>query len=118
MKIVAFTEPTKVNPYIDDVQTLADAGEGKAAVFEVEAKHLNRDKNFIKEAAHKIDKTARLRVTDDSQVKITPAKGGEKEKREGVYLLTYTLTTKHKARAPRGKAKGAESTQDGAESAS
>lgn len=87
VKIVDFVAEEKTNPYTDDIQALLDAGEGKAAVFEVPFEDAKKARFKIAKAANAVDKTARFRK-EESDGKVTK--------------FTITLTTRHQAR--RGKA--------------
>ena len=87
IEFTTFTAPEKVNPYADAVNILAEKNDENAAMVitapntEV-AKHVLQ----VQKAANAIGKTARKRLTE---------KGKTETK------VTFTLTTRHKAR--RGK---------------
>lgn len=87
---VAFNEATKTNP---DASWTVTIDAAKEIV----------ERNLIAQAAHKVNKTARLRARDDSKRQVV----GQKEKSgnpvySGEVTLTFTLTDKHKARRGKG----------------
>lgn len=109
-----FKAPELVNPYIEDVAAFATANaENPAASFVIDApaKEQSRHEGFVRKAANLAGKTARLRKVDDSGVTVVGKTEKGREIREGVVLLTYTLSEQHKAGQgrPKGGASEAES---------
>lgn len=102
VEFTTFTAPEKTNPYAADVEKLAAVGsEDAAIVITVDANAAVKEQFKFQKAANAINKTARLRNTDDSGAKVVGKTESGKPVYEGVVKLTFTLTAKHKAR--RGK---------------
>lgn len=96
-----FEPEVKENPYKDVVAQLAEAGENAAVTLTVPFDKVVRERNLIAKAANAIDKTARLRKTDESGVKF--GKGEDADKAiGGTVALTFTLSARHKARRGKG----------------
>lgn len=98
-QVTEFVAPEEVNPYIEDVATFAKENEGKltaAFTIDVPAQKQSKHELWVRKAANAVNKTARLRKVDKSGVTITGQTEKGRDIREGVVLLTYTLTEKHK----------------------
>lgn len=97
-----FEPAEKVNPYAATFVEFAKAAEKNPDVawtVELDASRETAERVLIADAAHAVDRTARLRSRDDSKRK----KIGERKKSgnpiyEGKVTLTFTLSPKH---APR-----------------
>ena len=97
-----FEPAEKVNPYIATFVEFAKAAEENPDVawsVELDANRETAERVLIAEAAHSVDRTARLQTRDDSK----RVKVGERAKSgnpiyEGKVTLTFTLTNKHKPR--------------------
>lgn len=100
LTLTTFEAPTVENPYIDAIAEVAKSADPNAAFkLEIDAKDFYKERNFVAKAAHAANKTARLVLKDESNVKIVPAKGDdEKPTVTGTMVLTYRLTEKHKPR--------------------
>ena len=86
IQIEDYVAPVKVNPYIDDVTALRDAGEGKLGRVTVAEKDAPKHKLMISKAANEIGLTASHKFADTVKGKTT---------------LAFTLVPKHAPR--RGK---------------
>lgn len=86
-----FEEPVKENPYTEVVAQMVKDGENSSVTLILEKSEVTKERLKLSKAANDIDKTARLRHTDDSALK------------DGVGLvkLTFTLSPRHRKR--RGK---------------
>lgn len=94
-----YIAPAKDNPYTELVAQLAELDSEKASVtITVDANDAQKEQFKFQKAANAIDKTARLRVTNDEDAKIIGKTESGKPKYEGTVKLTFTLTHKHKAR--------------------
>jgi len=99
-----FTPEEKVNPYAATFVEFAKAAEKNPDVawtVELDAAKETAERVLIADAAHAVERTARLRSRDDSKRE----KVGEREKSgnpiyKGKVSLTFTLSPKH---APRNK---------------
>jgi hypothetical protein len=97
-----FVEPEKSNKYDETMAAFADAvktNPDASWTVEVDASKETVERNLIAKAANKVDHTARLRHADYSK----RTQVGSREKSgnpvyQGVSILTFTLTDKHKAR--------------------
>jgi hypothetical protein len=97
-----FEAEAKVNPYAATFVEFAKAVEKNPDIawsVELDANRETAERVLIAEAAHSVDRTARLRTRDDSKRE----KVGERPKSgnpiyEGKVTLTFTLSPKH---APR-----------------
>lgn len=88
----------KVNPYIETVKAMIEAGEATSLILEIPYDDVVRERNLLSKAANELGKTARLRVKDESAVKASkPDKDGNVT-HTGDVKLTFTLTKRHKAR--------------------
>ena len=106
---VEFTVPEAVNPYINDVAELAaeQPAEANAAfAIDVPAKEQAKHELWVRTAARKADRTARLRKVDSSAVVIEGQTEKGREIRSGTVVLTYTLGVMHKE--GKGRKGGAE----------
>jgi hypothetical protein len=83
--IIDFTVPEKVNPYTDAVAALSEAGEGKGFEIVCDTKDAGKNSLAFRKAANVIDKTARLRISED-------------DAELGTTRMVFTLTHKHAAR--------------------
>lgn len=100
-----FEAPEKVNPYIATLEAFAEASKENPEAswtVTVDAAKETAERVLIAQAAHKVDKTARLRTRNDSN----RTQVGTREKSgtpvySGTVDLTFTLSEKHKPR--RGK---------------
>lgn len=100
----SFTPEEKVNPYTATFVEFAKAAEKNpdtAWTVTLDAARETAERVLIAEAAHSVNKTARLRTRDDSKRTVT----GTREKSgnaiyAGKVTLTFTLSEKH---APRKK---------------
>lgn len=97
-----FEAPVKTNPYAETMKAFvkaADANPDAAWTVELDAEKETAQRVLIAEAAHAVNKTARLRSRDDSNREIV----GQRAKTgnpiyKGTVSLTFTLTEKHKPR--------------------
>jgi hypothetical protein len=95
----------KENPYTETVQKLADFNDEKKSVtLVVDVNDSPKEQFKFQRAANLIQKTARLRLTDSSDVKITGVDEDGNEIREGKVKLVFTLTKMQKARRRSKKA--------------
>lgn len=100
-----FVEPEKSNKYDETMAAFAEAiktNPDASWTVEVDSAKETVERNLIAKAANKVGHTARLRHADYSR----RTQVGTREKSgnpvyQGVSVLTFTLTDKHKAR--RGK---------------
>jgi hypothetical protein len=98
-KVTKFVAPEPVNPYLEDVAAFAkeNADNPEAAIeVDVPAKDQGKTELQIRKAANAVGKTARLRKVDTSQKRVTGQTEKGRDIVEGVVILTYTLTEKHK----------------------
>ena len=94
IEFTKFEAKEKENPYVETVQALAEANDPDAAVvITAPVDKAQYERNLFQRAANKINKTARLRFTDESGV--SEDKDGEKS---GDVKMTFTLSNKHKTR--------------------
>jgi hypothetical protein len=97
-----FAPAEKVNPYAAtfvEFAKAADSNPDVAWTVELDAAKETAERVLIAEAAHAVDRTARLRSRDDSKRE----KVGEREKSgnpiyKGTVSLTFTLSPKHAQR--------------------
>lgn len=97
-----FTPAEKKNPYIPTMEAFAAAAEKNpdaAWTVELDAARETAERVLIAEAAHTVDRTARLRDRNDSKRTVV----GQREKSgnpiyAGTVSLTFTLSPKHAAR--------------------
>lgn len=97
-----FTPAEKVNPYIETFKAFKDASDKNPATawtVTLDAAKETAERVLIAEAAHSVERTARLRDRDDSKRTVT----GTREKSgnaiyAGKVTLTFTLSEKHKPR--------------------
>ena len=97
-----FTPEEKVNPYLETFKAfVVAANENPDTAWSVtlDAAKETAERVLIAEAAHSVDRTARLRDRDDSKRTVT----GTREKSgnaiyAGKVTLTFTLSEKHKPR--------------------
>lgn len=100
-----YVAPEKTNKYVDTFAEFARVAQDNpdaSWTVEINAADETKERLLIAEAAHKVNKTARLRTRDDSARTVV----GQKEKSgnpiyQGTVKLTFTLSEKHKPR--RGK---------------
>lgn len=98
-KVTEYIAPEAVNPYLDDVAEFAKANEGNdTAAFEIDvpAKDQMKTELAVRKAANAVNKTARLRKVDASNKKVVGQTDKGKDILEGVVVLTFTLSEKHK----------------------
>lgn len=93
-----FVEPEKVNPFAETVAKLAEAPEGTSVTLTSDVKEAAADQFKFQRAANAIGKTARLRIKDESGVKVVGKDAEKNDVLGGVVKLTFTLTAKHKQR--------------------
>lgn len=98
IEFTTFVPEEKVNPYTTTVAKLAEAGEDAAVVITVDANKASAEQFKFQKAANAIGKTARVRHVDDSGAEVTGVKDNGKKIYKGDVKITFTLTTKHKAR--------------------
>lgn len=97
-----FEQVEKVNPYMDTFKAFAEAAAKNpeaAWTVTLDAAKETAERVLISEAAHAVDRTARLRNRDDSK----RTQIGTREKTgnpiyKGEVTLTFTLSPKHKPR--------------------
>ena len=106
-----FEAPEAVNPYTETVAQLIEAGENASVTLTLAPADVAKERLKFSKAANAEGKTARLRLTDDSKVKYGTDEDGEKVATGGTTRLTFTLTTKHKARRRKGADAAAEADQ-------
>lgn len=99
MQVIDFVEPVKENPFTEDIKALAELPEGKAGEFIFARADKVKSTRQIAKAANAIDKTARIRVSED----IDADNGDE------LHRVVVTLTKRHVAR--RGEKKDATPTE-------
>lgn len=97
IEFTTFVPEVETNPYTDTITQLINGGENAAVTLTVDAADEKRDRLRFAKAANAQDKTARLRVRDDSKVKFTKGEDGE-DIPSGPVKLTFTLTKRHAAR--------------------
>jgi hypothetical protein len=89
----------KENPYIETVQKLAEFNdETKSVTLVVDINDLTREQLKFQRAANTIQKTARLRHTDISDVVSNGYDAEGNEIKSGNVKLIFTLTKMHKGR--------------------
>lgn len=97
-----FKPAEKVNPYAATFVEFAKAAEKNPDVawsVELDASRETAERVLIADAAHNVNRTARLRTRDDSKrVKVGERKKSGNPIYEGNVILTFTLSPKH---APR-----------------
>lgn len=93
-----FETPEEVNPYIDVIPQMIEQGENASVTLTVPATEATRTRTQFSKAAHAHDKTARLRLTDDSDAVYETNENGRRKAVGGTVKLTFTLTERHKAR--------------------
>jgi oligoendopeptidase F len=93
-----FEVEEKVNPYLETIDKMIEAGENASITLTVDVVNEGKEKLLIAKAANAKDKTARLRVRDDSKVKYGNDENGEQVPTGGSVKLTYTLTKRHQPR--------------------
>lgn len=93
-----FEAPEVENPYTETIDQLIAAGENASVTLTLDATEVSKERLKFAKAANAKDKTARLRLTDDSKVKYGTNDDGEQVATGGTVRLTFTLTAKHKAR--------------------
>lgn len=96
-----WTEPVKVNPYVEKLEELDALGnENAVMIITVDAKTAFKEKSLVQRAANEIGKTARVRLEDTSKAtKVGETKAGSPIY-QGLITFTFSLTEKHKARKP------------------
>lgn len=107
--VTEYVAPEAVNPYLENVAEFAKANEGndKAAfAIDVPAKDQAKTELAVRKAANAVNKTARLRKVDTSKRQITGQTDKGKDILEGVVVLTFTLSEKHKGGRGRKPANG------------
>lgn len=92
-----FEAPETVNPYNDTITKLIAAGENASVVLTLTEDEITKERNKLSKAANAQDRTARLRLTEDTE--------------DGAKRLTFTLTAKHKARRRKDAGESAEAVQ-------
>lgn len=102
-----FEPEEKVNPYLDTIDKLIEAGENASITITVEHDAEAKERLLISRAANAKDKTARLRVRDNSKVKYGQDEKGEQVSTGGTVRLTYTLTKRHQPRRRKSTAEAA-----------
>lgn len=101
-----FVAPEKVNPYTEVVEKLSAAEDENASVtITVPAKDADKRRLAFQRAANAIGKTARVRLTDDSAVKVTGKDDKGKDVLAGDVKITFTLTKRHQNRRGEKSAK-------------
>lgn len=94
-----YVEPEKINPYTENVRQLAELdNENASMTITVDANKAKNEQFKVQKAANELGKTARLRNTDDSNATQVGKSEKGKPVYEGTVRLTFTLTSKHKAR--------------------
>lgn len=93
-----FEPEEKVNPYLETIDALIEKGENASITLTVDYDAESKERLAIAKAANAKDKTARLRLRDDSKIKYGNDEDGAQVAVGGVVKLTYTLTARHKAR--------------------
>ncbi len=96
-----FKPEEKVNPYLDTMKTFAVASNENPETswtVTLDAKRETPERVLIAEAAHAVNRTARLRNRDDSARELVGERKSGNPVYEGKVTLTFTLTDKHKAR--------------------
>jgi hypothetical protein len=110
---VEFTVPEAVNPYINDVAELAaeSPAEANAAfAIDVPAKEQSKHEQWVRVAARKANRTARLRKVDSSAVVIEGQTEKGRDIKSGTVVLTYTLGVMHAE--GKGRKGGADAVQE------
>lgn len=90
------------NPYHEVITQLIEQGENASVTLTLNYDEVQRERNKFAKAANAQNKTARLRVTDDSKVKYGANAEGEQVPQGGTVALTFTLTERHKPRRRKG----------------
>lgn len=94
-----FEDVPKANKYIGVVTKLAEMNSETASfTLTANANDADKEKLAFQQAANEIGKTARLRITDDTNAKVIGKNDKGKPMYEGTVNLTFTLTHRHKAR--------------------
>jgi hypothetical protein len=89
----------KANPYIETVNTLAAYNdENKSVTLVVDVNEATRDQLKFQRAANTIQKTARLRVRNEDDVRVTGVDEDGNEVKTGNVKLVFTLSKMHKGR--------------------
>ena len=100
-----FVAPEVENPYTDALAQLIAGGDNASMTITVDATDEKRQRYYIAKAANAQGKTARMRLRDDSKIKMGVNEDGMEYVKGGTVKLTFTLTQKHAPR--RGKAEEA-----------
>lgn len=94
-----FEATEKANEYKEVIQQLADLNdESKSVVITVPVADAQKTQFQVQRAANEINKTARLRLKDESNVRVAGQDDEGNDVHEGNVSLTFTLTKKHNAR--------------------
>lgn len=94
-----FEASEKANEYKEVVQQLADLNDESAkVVITVPVGEAQKTQFQVQRAANEINKTARLRLKDESNVRVVGQDDEGNDVHEGNVSLTFTLTKKHNAR--------------------
>jgi hypothetical protein len=96
-----FTPEEKVNPYTDTFIEFAAAAETNpdaAWTVTLDAAKETPERVLIAEAAHAVNRTARLRKRDDSKREQVGERKSGNPIYKGKVTLTFTLSEKHKPR--------------------
>lgn len=101
-----FVPEEKSNPFAGNVAELAKQDNPNASmIITVDVADAAATQHKIQRAANAIGKTARLRLRDDSAVKVVGTDDDGDEILAGQVRLTFTLTGKHKGkRGPKAEA--------------
>jgi hypothetical protein len=113
---VEFHIPEQVNPYLEDIASLADespAEDNTAFAIDVPAKEQSKHEQWVRVAARRANRTARLRKIDSSGVVIEGQTEKGRDIKSGTVVLTYTLGVMHKD--GKGRKGGAEAAEASAE---
>jgi hypothetical protein len=94
-----FIPEEKLNEYVEVVQQLADLNdENKSVTLVVDVNESQREQLKFQRAANNIQKTARLRVKNEDDVKVTGKDEDGNDVKVGTVKLVFTLTKMHKGR--------------------
>lgn len=96
-----YVAPDKVNPYTETVAQLITASESNpnaSVTLAVDVNDAPKEQFKFQRAANEAGKTAKVRLVDDSAVKEGKPDEDGNPTHKGIVKITFTLTTKHKAR--------------------
>jgi hypothetical protein len=94
-----FEPEEKANPYTEVVQALAELNsESKSVTLVVDVNEASKEQFKFQRAANLIQKTARLRIKDESGVSVTGYDEDGNEVKTGNVKLVFTLSKMHKGR--------------------